>query len=744
MARRRDRHRRARLVPRGRSLIARRLRALRSAALRAPRPLASWLLLVLGALLLVAAQLTLWTSDAVLDSDGFTDRAVRALSDERVQAYVSAFIVDQLIERGSSQLVAARPLIEAAVQAVIGSAAFEQLYDTALRQTHRALLGDEPIVLRIVDASVVVQNTLSSFNADLAESLPEIDTSVLEVADSVYVDGVLRVANAVRFLAVALPLAALAAFAGSWAVARGRRGALMRVGVAALAVALLMVLALDVSRAVLAAVVGGGRAGEATTGAWNAFLGDLRGWNVAIGAAGAVLATAASPWMAGRSPLQALRRLGSVGLAPGDGPWQLARPLALVAVGAAALLNPRGFADLAIAVAGVAAIYFGLAELARLLRRPGLPSAADATSAAGGAARAAAEAAAARRPGPRGATRAAAVAALLLAGAVLAWTQLSGLLPFGGGAEARPAVCNGHAALCDRRVDEVAFAATHNSMSSAADGWYLAAHRDGIAAQLEAGVRALLIDVWYGSPTRAGVATEYLGGDREAMDERYGEDVMAARDRVAEALDAGAARALYLCHVFCELGATPLADALADVRRFLVSNPGEVVIVVVQDEAPAADVAAAFADAGLDRYAYAHPGPADPWPTLGELSERNERLIVMTENAASAPEPWMHRGFELMQETPYSFRSDDELSCEPNRGPASAPLFLVNHWIEDVSPLIGDAERLNARGFLLPRLRQCETERGLLPNLVAVNFYRSGDLLAVVDELNGVAAAPAE
>ena len=33
--------------------------------------------------------------------------------------------------------------------------------------------------------------------------------------------------------------------------------------------------------------------------------------------------------------------------------------------------------------------------------------------------------------------------------------------------------CNGAALLCDRRVDEVTFAATHNSMSSEADGWLM-------------------------------------------------------------------------------------------------------------------------------------------------------------------------------------------------------------------------------------------------------------------------------
>ncbi len=109
----------------------------------------------------------------------------------------------------------------------------------------------------------------------------------------------------------------------------------------------------------------------------------------------------------------------------------------------------------------------------------------------------------------------------------------------------------------------------------------------------------------------------------------------------------------------------------------------------------------------------------------------------MTENAWRAPVPWLHRGFELTQETPFAFHSADDPSCEPNRGAPDAPLFLVNHWIEDIAPKPEDAELLNARVVLLARLRECVSERGLTPNLVAVNFYRTGDLFAVIDEVNG-------
>jgi hypothetical protein len=48
------------------------------------------------------------------------------------------------------------------------------------------------------------------------------------------------------------------------------------------------------------------------------------------------------------------------------------------------------------------------------------------------------------------------------------------------------------------------------------------------------------------------------------------------------------------------------------------------------------------------------------------------------------------------------------------------------------------AEIVNARAALLGRARACEQMRHRLPNLVAVDFYRRGDLLGVVDALNGV------
>ncbi len=705
-------------------------------ARRRPRPVASWLLLVAGAVLLVAAEWVLWADEVLFDANGFSERAVRVLNDEDVQTYVSTAIVDGLIEEGSPDLIAARPLIEAAVQAVIGSEAFEQLYETALRETHRTLFSLEPIVLQIVDASVIVKPTLASFNPELAESIPDLDTELIEIAESTYLHAALTTSERVRVLAFVLPLLAVLALAGSWAVARGRRRAAMRIGITLVVVGVLMVVLLSLARAVLVALIDGDLAGSAAGGVWDAFLGDLRSWNLTLGAGGAVLATAASPWFAGFRPSQAPARFWELMTAPRSNAGRLVRAIIAVTVGWLALVRPADLVEFSVAIAGLAAVYLGLAELVHLLWSERRTTAEDL-----------ARASAAPRQRLTPVIRVAAFTALAGVGLVTALVLLPGLGLLGGG-DARlggaPAACNGHAELCDRPLNEVALAATHNSMSAASEGWFFATHRDGIAEQLDHGIRGLLIDVWFGSPAPNGVATELLGGDREVMIGRYGLEAVESRERIAARLGPTSGRELYLCHGFCELGATPLSESLEDIRRFLVTNPAEVVIVFIQDEAPAADIAAAFEEAGLDRYAYAHPGPAAPWPTLGALIERNERLVVMTENARTSPAPWMHRGFELAQETPFRFHSVDDLSCERNRGPDDAALFLVNHWIEDVSPSPSDAELLNAREVLLPRLQQCEAERGQLPNLVAVNFYSLGDLLAVVDEINGVGGVAGE
>ena len=117
---------------------------------------------------------------------------------------------------------------------------------------------------------------------------------------------------------------------------------------------------------------------------------------------------------------------------------------------------------------------------------------------------------------------------------------------------------------------------------------------------------------------------------------------------------------------------------------------------------------------------------------------RTGRPVLVFLESGRAGVPWLRPAFEDIQETPYTFHGPEEFSCRPNRGGTRGTLFQINHWIETTpAPLPSNAELVNAHDVLLGRARQCQRERGMLPNVVAVDFYRSGDLFGVVRRLNG-------
>lgn len=293
-------------------------------------------------------------------------------------------------------------------------------------------------------------------------------------------------------------------------------------------------------------------------------------------------------------------------------------------------------------------------------------------------------------------------------------------------ARAAKEACNGHPELCDRPINEVAYASSHNSMSIAEYGWVWPMHDGTLTEQLDAGIRALLID------------THYIEGpqEREAFMNSLppkGQDiVLKAQDTIAEPAQEGE----FMCHQFCGLGWTNLDESLQEIRVWLDENPREVLFLIIQDEITPEDTDQAVTAAGLDEFIYTHPEGAS-WPTLRQLIDSNERLIIMAENEGPPP-AWYTNAWDVTEETPYTFIFPEQFSCEPNRGDTGKPFFLLNHWIQRGSPNRVDGAIVNEYNLLLDRAQQCAEERGQLPNFVAVNWYRQGDLFDVVDTLNGV------
>lgn len=282
--------------------------------------------------------------------------------------------------------------------------------------------------------------------------------------------------------------------------------------------------------------------------------------------------------------------------------------------------------------------------------------------------------------------------------------------------------CNGHVELCDKRIDEIVFPGSHNAMSSTELGWDLALQSGDIIAQLDHGIRALLIDThyWDDSGTVEG-----------------GEDTAAAVVIEAALAESTPQPGTWLCHGFCALGATNLEAALADIGLWLDANPREVLMIVVQDEISTADTLQAFEAGALAGIVHNHrPGTA--WPTLAKLIADNERVLVYAENEGE-PESWYQNVWDsAFTETPFTFALRSDFNCDPNRGDPDNPLLLINHWLTTGIPIQESAAAVNSRDSLLDRVEQCQAERGRLPTILATDFVQTGDLITVVDELNQV------
>jgi hypothetical protein len=169
-----------------------------------------------------------------------------------------------------------------------------------------------------------------------------------------------------------------------------------------------------------------------------------------------------------------------------------------------------------------------------------------------------------------------------------------------------------------------------------------------------------------------------------------------------------------------------------------------VIALVVEDYVTAPDLAGAFTESGLDGLVY-RGAPRPPWPTLREMIDARGRVLVLTESGRPGV-PWIHPAFEVMQETPYRFKQAREpLVCTPNRGGTAGSLFLVNNWIDTTpAPKPSNAAIVNAYEALLSRAKACEAERGRRPTVIAVDFYRTGDLFRVARALNGLGEPAAE
>jgi hypothetical protein len=684
---------------------------------------------VVGGLLLFVAGLVVATARGVLDRDQFATRLARSLGDERVAGYVAGQVVNGLLEVRPN-LIGVRPILETSIREVIQTPPLRALVRSSARTAHYSLFESpgQRVVLALPDLSVLLRSALSQGNPALAEKIPAsleaaLASDAAQRAFTAFIE-FWRVAGRALLLCWVLFWVGVALVLTSIAAAPDRRRGLVFAGSVLAAVGLGFLAMLPLGRILPFALTEEPALRGAMSGLWLAYFAGLRWVALVFAGTGLVFAAAGTTALEAADPFRHGRRLWDLVAGPtASSGLRVARGAALLAIGASAVGAPLVTLAALGVLGGIVLAYLGLREVFRVL----LPQGPDEVLALGEA-------------GPQRIVLGVALTAVVL---VLGGVALFALRRDERAVVALGAVsaCNGSVRLCDLAVDKVVFPGAHNAMSNAEiERWLFPHHRRRMRRMLDEGIRALLFDVHYGVPTAGRVRTdlEREAVSREKIEEQLGPEATAAAVRIRDELvgQAEGASGLYFCHGFCELGSYEVVPTLREIREFLVLNPGEVVMLVIEDYVQPADLAAAFTEAGLAEFAYTGPVQR-PWPTLRRLVDDNQRLIVFTESGRPGV-PWMHPAFESIQETPYSFHKPEDFSCRPNRGGSSGSLFQINHWIETTpAPQPTNAEVVNAYDFLLRRARECRRVRRHVPNVIAVDFADIGDVVRVARTLNG-------
>jgi hypothetical protein len=603
----------------------------------------------------------------------------------------------------------------------------------AAEQAHRLMFDrGGNVAFSIADAGTVVVSALRTLAPDVAAKIPEdLDAKLLDLRRQSFAVRTLRIADKIRLLGWVLPLVGLALLALAVAITPRRRLAVTRCAVAlAVAGAAVFFDLILLRHATLSHLYGSEELSNADVRAaagalWDAYLGDLSSWTLALAILGTIVAAASAsvlrPYTA-RAGLGRLReRLWPPRTARGQAiGGSIALVFGLLLVG-----DPSLGIEILGVIGGVLLAYFGVGQV---LTAAGAPPERERPTL--------------RRYRGGLAATALSLGVLIGGGAV----ALAVSAPKSSRVPAATALstCNGYAQLCSKRLDQVVLAGTHNAMSAAdSPGWFIANQQHGIAKQLDDGLRVFKISTHYGEGKAGNVRTDIKAEGEKAnrVSEKLTHEARAALQRFSGSVGFGKAkgkREVWLCHTLCELGATNAVGFFSTIRRFLQDNPGNVIAMFDEDYVSEASLEEVFKKARLfSHLAVLRPG--QQLPTLGELVRSQHNVLVFTQEPVSGRYPWdMYAFGGFIQDTPLGAVAPKQFTCALSRGLPSSPLLMMNNWADVFPPRRSPNLPLLKRSFILKRARQCEAERHRVPNLILTDFYDSGDVVGAARVLNGL------
>lgn len=285
----------------------------------------------------------------------------------------------------------------------------------------------------------------------------------------------------------------------------------------------------------------------------------------------------------------------------------------------------------------------------------------------------------------------------------------------------RATKCNGYEELCNRKYSNVTHIGAHNSYAVGKMGSLGSNQEQNVTTQLKDGIRVLQMQT-------------HPASDQNDQSNPSG---------------------LRLCHSYCALkdGGT-LESYLKDVADFLDNNKNEVVTLIMtnQEHESVDKFAKAFETTGLDKLAYTPNSastPKDNWPTLNDMINKNQRLVVFLDQKADLGQSkFIIPEFDNIWENPYD-QMTGNFNCTPDRwhGNPDNMMYMINHFRNTEvltkkikAPDTNKIEQTNSEQSILKDANWCASKHDSYPTFVLVDFYAKGDgsVLKATAQLNNV------